>query len=66
MVVRALNILKLLLNSIVYFTEVAKHNILFEDLTQLLMSKNSLIALLAGQVIKAMVHLKGARRDPSI
>lgn len=54
--VKALNVLKQLLNSSVYFTELPKHSEIVGSLAKLLMSKNSLIAFLSSQVLKAILH----------
>ena len=56
MAIKALNVLKQLLNSSVYFTELPKHSEIVGSLAKLLMSKNSLIAFLSSQVLKAILH----------
>ena len=58
-IVRALNVLKSLFNSVLFFSAATRHAEILSNLAQLLASKNSLVALLAGQVIKAILHHKG-------
>lgn len=58
-VLRALNVLQLLLRSPVFFTQVSKHIALMQSLTLLLMSKNSLVALLSAQTIRSICHFQG-------
>ena len=45
--IKSLNVLKKLLNSSVFFTEISNHQQIVEFLSKLLMSKNSLLALLS-------------------
>ena len=54
--VLALNILRSLFNSSVFFPEVTKQTALIEDLTKLLMSKNSLVALLSASVLRSTLQ----------
>ena len=52
----SLNILRFLLNSNTFFSEVTKQASLIEDLMKLLSGKNSLVALLSALVLRATIH----------
>ena len=53
--IRYLNLVKILLNSKFFFAELAIFPQIFDMLTQLLMSRNSVIALLSASVLKASI-----------
>ena len=57
--VKALNVLQSLLNSSLFFSQVKRHTDLVENLSSLLMSKNSLVALLSARVLRAIFHHRG-------
>ena len=54
--IRFLNVMKSLLNSRVFMYEMAKQDMILQQLTLMLMSKSPVISLLAAQVLRATCH----------
>ena len=53
---RFLNVMKSLLNSRVFMYDMAKQDMILQQLTLMLMSKSPVISLLAAQVLRATCH----------